>query len=833
MQLRSNAIIQPFTMLKNHIKIALRHFTRHKLFTLINVAGLTIGVTAALVMYLIIHYHFTFDREFSGGDRMYRVVSDFTFAGEPNHNGGVTHGLPEAAAHEVTGLEQSTPFETANSIDVLIKNGARSPVKFKDQSNVIYADKRYFKFFPYKWLAGAPTNEPNQVVLTDAQAKKYFPSLSLNQILGRQVIYNDTIRTTVAGIVQERHENTNFMFHDMISYATQENNPRFAKQLKNWGSTNGSSQFYIQLLPGTQPKAVERQLNALLKKYNPPKARDKGNTRAFALQPLADIHFNTDYYAYDTPAISKNVLYGLMAIAAFLLLLGCINFINLTTAQASQRAKEIGIRKTMGSTRPQLMAQYLSETFIVTLIAIVLALALTPLILKLFADFIPQGIKSDYLHQPDILIFLLGLAIVVSLLAGFYPSMVLSSFQPVSVLKNQAYSGTAKTRSVWLRKSLTVTQFIIAQFFIMATLLVSKQINFALNKDLGFKKDAILVVNLPWKDNNATHKQVFVNEVKVIPQIEVMSLGQDVPSSDNYNSTDVTYTDGKKEIKTELQLKSGDENYIKVYHIRLLAGRNITQADTASAMLVNNTYARLLGFSNPQQALGKSVDFGEIDQYHRHLIKRIVGVMTDFYQNSLHAPIKPLAFSPEKEEYEGALHIALKPKTGPNDWKQAISSMQSAWKTVYPDYDFDYYFFDENIAKFYDSEQHIAKLLTWATGLSIFISCLGLLGLAIYTTNQRTKEIGVRKVLGASVAQIIRLLSAELVALVLLAFVLVTPLAWWASHAWMQNFAEHTPISWWLFALSGAGMLLAALITVSFNSVQAATANPVQSLRSE
>jgi putative ABC transport system permease protein len=399
------------------------------------------------------------------------------------------------------------------------------------------------------------------------------------------------------------------------------------------------------------------------------------------------------------------------------------------------------------------------------------------------------------------------------------------------VLKNQPQSNSSRTRNAWLRKSLTVSQFVIAQFFIMATVLVSKQIYYALHKDLGFKKDAIIVINSPWKTRTIAHNLVLLNKLRAIPQIEMVSIGNAAPFSGSTTSTRVSYKDGKKEIQTAVELKFGDENYLKLYHIKLLAGRSLRTADSSTSFLINNTYARVLGFRNPNEAIGK-----QVDNLNGSKKMTIVGVVADFYERSIHSAINPLAFLiGKKDAYQlGSFHVALKPQTvGGDEWKKAIAAMGKAWKEIYPDDDFDYHFYDETIAQFYGAEQHTSTLLTWATGLSIFISCLGLLGLAIYTSNQRTKEIGVRKVLGATVAQIVALLSTELVLLILLAFVIVCPLAWYAMNKWMEGFADHTGISWWIFGTSGTGMLLAAVFTSIFQTVKAAIANPVKSLRSE
>ena len=650
-------------------------------------------------------------------------------------------------------------------------------------------------------------------------------------MVGKQIIYEDTLKTTVTGIVEPFKGNTDLKFKDFISFITINSSHALKDQVQptEWGSTNSASNLFVKLSPKTTTSNIERQLNTLLKKHNPPKPEDAGNRSSFGLQALSDIHFSDKYGAFDFGnTASKNTLYGLLVIAAFLLILGCINFINLTTAQASQRAKEIGIRKTMGSTRFQLIGQFLSETFLITLIAVIISIALTPLILKLFSDFISKDIKLNILGQPGLIIFILLLTIVVSFISGFYPALILSNYKPVLVLKNQAHTGTNKTRNALLRKSLTVTQFIIAQFFIMATVLVSKQIYYALHKDLGFKKDAIITIATPWKNNTDSKKQVFFDQLRAMPQVELVSRGGAPPASGQTNSTEVTYKDGKKEIKTDLQLKFADENYMNVYKLKLLAGRELRAGDTSKQMVINTTYAKILGFKDPRQAVGKFIDWDKKKA-------EIIGVVSDFYERSLHEAIKPLAIMHYSDQYHNnTFHIALKPQTaGGDEWKQATTSIEKSWKAIYPDDDFEFHFYDESIAKFYDTEQHTSKLLTWATGLSILISCLGLLGLAMYTTGLRTKEIGVRKVLGATVSQIVTLLSTELVILVLLSFLIVTPLAWYAMNKWMQNFADKTTISWWIFVLSGAGMLLTALLTLSFQTIKAAIANPVRSLRSE
>jgi putative ABC transport system permease protein len=825
-------------MLKNYFKIALRSFWKHKLFTFINVIGLSIGISASLVIYLIVHYDFTFDKFHKDSDRIYRVVSNFKFQGNESHSYGVTSPMGPAIKTSVTGVELVTPLYTLNP-DVMVTGKHNEPVRFKGQDHITLADQSYFKIIQYKWLAGSSTtalNNPYRVVLTSEQAKIYFPSLTYEQMLGKTITY-DTLKTTVSGIVETIKENTDFSCHDFISYSSAKPKTRLGMDvnLTQWGSTNSASEVFIKLYPHILAANVQKQVNAVYKKFNPQTADQlkNGSSQSYTVQPLSDIHFDQIYGTFDfSGPASKTRSYMLLAIAGFLLLLGCINFINLTTAQAAQRAKEIGIRKTLGSNRRQLITQFLSETFIITLIAVIISLCLAPLLLKQFSDFIASGIKAELISQPSIFLFLFVLTITVSILSGFYPAMMLSGYKPVLVLKNQAQSGSSKTRNAWLRKSLTVSQFVIAQFFIMATMLVSKQIYYALHKDLGFKKDAIVYVETPYKTRKAATNRVIAEKLRALPGVEMVSIGFPPPSSNGTNITNATYKDGKKEIITPVELKFGDENYIKLYHIKILAGRNIMPSDTGSGLVINEKYARTIGFTNPRDAVGKV-----LDKWNGSKSIRIVGVVGDFYTHSLQSPIKPLlilAAGANDNWQNSNIHIALKPETaGGGDWQKTMAAMGKIWKEFYPDDDSNYQFYDQSIAQFYSQEKQTSTLLTWATGLSILISCLGLLGLAIYTTSQRTKEIGVRKVLGASVAQIVRLLSTELVLLILLAFVIVTPLAWLAMNKWMENYADKTTISWWIFAASGAGMLLTAFITSSFQTIKAAIVNPVKSLRSE
>ena len=816
-------------MFKSYFTIGTRTLLKNKVVTLINVAGLAIGISASLVIWLLVNYHFSFDRFQKDGDRIYRVLSNFSFSGEVYRNSGVTDPMAPAVEREVTGIEQVVPFRTWNG-DVKIavtEPGRADPHIFKKQRNIIFADARFFNLVGYEWVAGSPRsafNKPYQTVLTESRARLYFPGSNAVQIIGREIALDDSVRCTISGIVKDIKENTDFTFQVFVAYTTLENTSLKPKSWTAWDNTDGSQQLLLKLATGSSPASIEQKIAALYKKHHKPVEEDRSKTW-FSLQPLADLHFNPEYGGYELPLASKPTLYGLSAIALFLLLLGCINFINLSTAQAVQRAKEVGIRKTMGSSKMQLVFQFLSETFLLTVIATCLSVVLTPLILKAFEGFMPEGIKFDLAEQPVNILFLGILTVSVAFLAGFYPAIILSQYKPVLVLKNQAYNHSGKTRQAWLRKSLTVSQFVIAQVFIMSALLVSKQLTYTLNKDLGFRKDAILSLQTNYYDTVSSHKFVLMDKLRAIPGIAMVSLSSSTPSSQSTWSGTMKYKDGAKEVDTDVQQKFGDTNYIQLYKLKLLAGTNLEHSDTVKSYLINETYARILGFKDPSQAIGKKLGWSGKQV-------PIAGVLADFHQKSLHEPIKPLAIG-SWENTERTINIALHPLHSGTGRKTVLSQVEKAWKEIYPADDFDYRFFEEDIAKFYTAEQNMSDLLKWATGLAIFISCLGLLGLVMYTTTLRTKEIGVRKVLGASITQIVTLISKDFILLVMIAFLIAAPIGYFGMHKWLQNFAYSTGISWWVFCGSGVLMTFFALVTVGIRTIQAARVNPVKSLKTE
>jgi putative ABC transport system permease protein len=821
-------------MFKNYFKTAFKVFTRNKAFTAINVLGLSIGISASLIIFLIVHFEYSYDKVETDARRIYRVVMDMKFNGNEGHSAAVPAPLSAAIQNETTGIEATVPvmqFQGDATAKVSIERaGSTQPVVFKSQPDIVFTNPQYFSLLPYEWITGSPEaslSKPFNVVLTESRAKQYFPSTNINDIIGKQIRYNDDFNATVSGIVKDIDAHTSFNAVEFISFNTIAQTHMQQDFMMNiWNDWMAYSKVYVKLARGSNASKSEKQLNNLFKKYNETADKDANNYLHFHLQPLSDVHFNQLYAGFNERLAHKPTLYGLLAVAAFLLLLACINFINLTTANAAHRAKEIGIRKTMGSSRKQLIFQFLSETFILAISACIMSFCLAPVLLRLFADFIPPGLQFQPFHQFYIFLFLLLLAFVISLLSGLYPAFILSRYRPVKVLKNQSFTEGNETRHAWIRKTLTVSQFVIAQFFVIATVMVSKQINYSLHSDMGFRKDAILSFDVPRSDTIASHRSLLLQEIKNIPGVQLASRGFLTPADEGAAFTDISYAGAANENKESVQLRWGDTNYLRLFNIKLLAGRNVEQSDTIKEFLINETYSKMLGFKNPEDALGKQLDFNNKKM-------PIVGVMNDFHEQSFHAPVGPLVFAGfDNRSY--FFHVLLQPQnTAGTSWSNIIARIEGAYHKLYPDEDFSYKFLDDTIAGFYQTEQHTANLLSWATGLSVLISCLGLLGLVMYTVNTRRKEIGVRKVLGASAANIVSILSKDFVQLVLVAFIIATPVAWWATHKWLEDFAYRTTMNWWIFALCGITMLLIALVTLGIQTIKAAIANPVKSLRTE
>ena len=839
-------------MLKKQLLFALRRLSRHKLTTVINILGLTLGVLSCLVIYLYVSFEFSYDKFHSEGDRIYRVIV-WTEEATRGHGEGPSMPPPLAAdlRREATGFSAVTGFYTDDT-RVLVPITGKPPrviptVSEGEQQHINFADSQYMEIFHYQWLAGnaaTALQKPFSVVLTESEARRYFGNGNPSDWMGRSLLYYDSLTVSVTGIVKDWQQNSDFGFKDLISYSTLAHS-FLGRDMNGWNMYQSNVNVYVKLSPGTTVAQAEKQFPAFFQRHRQLPDEVKGG---LMLQPLADIHFNGAYNDNYGRRAHKPTLLALAGIALFILVIAAINFINLSTAQSILRAREVGVRKVLGSTRAGLVWQFLSETGFIVVAAMALALLLANPVIYALHGFIPEGVRLQ-LNDPQTWSFL-GLTVLVTcLLAGWYPARALSSFLPVISLRGQ---GVQQLNSKsYLRKGLIVFQFTVSLVFIIGTMMVGRQIHFMLNTDLGFKKDAIFTIDLPW-DQPGNKKAVLADEIRRLSGVQQVSLSGGSPEASGHGGTFVEYK-GRTTTRIDASCDLIDTNYMSVYGLGLVAGRNFYVADTQrrgsdpgqagsapagtvsapaqppfQAFILNETAARSLGFNRPADAVGQQIKTG-----FGGITGPVVGVVRDFHAESLHEQIKPFFFSTKKDA--GAM-LSLKlsgAALSPGQVKTLITQLEAAFKKVYPETSFQARFFDEALQRQYEREQQTAQIMNLAMGIAIFISCMGLFGLAAFTANQRTREIGIRKVLGAGVPHLVSLLSREFILLVVLSTLIAAPLAGWGMHQWLQDFAYRTSMPWWIYVLAGVAAVAIALITVSFQAIRAATANPVDSLRSE
>jgi len=766
----------------------------------------------------MVNFEFSYDQFEPDRERIFQLTS---FSRTDDGRGGemafIPKGVLPAMLQEISGVEEVSPiyyqhYATAQTI--------QNP-RTEHLTEQVATLSGYFKTVGYKWLAGNVEQAlpaPNRVVLTASRAQRYFPGKLPSEILGQTITYNDTIQKTVSGIVAD--------LHYLNSFPAQEFFPLSQEDLTNtdWSSITSNELLFLKLKRGISTKTVLHQLNTLNQKINGEAFKQYHFKSNFNLLPLKDKHFAARFGAH-THTASKPVLFGLMGIAFFLLALACINYINLTTAQIPQRAKEIGIRKTLGSTSGIIIRSYLLETLAVCLLAVVLSLFLTFLSLHIFAEYIPEGMR-DFTNYPSMAGFVIVLISAITLLAGLYPSWLATRVQTVRVLKGEVKQSFGRYQ-LNLRKALIVFQFVIAQVFVVCAIIIGQQLRYTLDKDLGFQHEAVLTFELPTKvqsDSLWQGKQfVLKQRLAEHPEISHVALG-DLPMSSSMTAAIMDYGTDSGILQKQVMFKNIDPDYLALYHIPLLAGRNIHETDSVRELVINETALHAFGFAKPLDAIGQTL-------VQNGSPRIIVGVIKDFHEFNLKSGIDLLGFTAEKPRL-ATFNIKLA-TAKVSSWKKTIGLIEKEWKQVYPGFDFQYQFYDDTIQDLYQLEHRTAKLISTATLITLLISCLGLYGLATLTAFQRTKEIGIRKVLGATVGGVIALLSKDFVKLVLLALIIAAPIAWWAMNKWLEDFAYKISIQWWMFAMAGFGAVIIALLTVSYQAIKAAIANPADSLRNE
>ncbi|HVS97029.1 MAG TPA: ABC transporter permease [Puia sp.] len=807
-------------MFKSHLKIACRNIIGHKGYSLINVLGLSLGIAACIVIYLITSYDLSFDTFHPDKKRIYRILGEITEpSGDKIHFASVPNPVSSAARQDLSGLDAiagiipyratiSVPLQPSSHFD----NTTRSLTGIAEPS--------WFTIFRYDWLAGNPStalNEPFTVVLTESKARLYFGSGPLQEMLGRIVVYDDSLQVHVSGIVKDWIKSTDFPFTDFISAATiQSSFLKNSLTTESWKAGDRTTWVFAKLSKGTAPAVFSSQLNALIKRRG-----DPVDKLTLSLEPLADVHFNANVVESSIRVAHLPTLYALMGIAVFILLIAAINFINLSTAQSIRRAKEVGVRKVLGGSRVSLVWQFLTETFLLTLLAVLMAVAGVRPILTAFQSFIPAGV-SFHPFDPPTLSFLLSVTIVTSFLAGIYPAKVLSAYVPAMVLKG---SGVQKGGGKWyLRKGLIVFQFTVSLVFVIGSLVIASQLNYMRHKDLGFKTDAIINVGTP-RGDSLTKIKVAAEKIRQLSGVSQVAL-EWLPPVDHAPRVMAIKLSSADQKPITVGQVAGNEDFIPLYHLRLLAGRNLEPSDSVKEFVINESFSQIMGCRSPQKAIGRTI-------YWNNKAYPVVGVVADFHGSSLHEPIRPLCII-NRVEREGNLAIELASK-GQSEGavKALLVRIETAWKSVYPAGTFQFGFFDESIALLYEKDRQTATLMNTAMFITIFISCIGLFGLAMYSAETKTKEIGIRKILGASVANIAVMLSKEFLLLITIAALIASPIAWYFMNRWLADFAYRIAIHWWIFLLAGLSAIVVALATVSYQSVKAALMNPVKSLRSE
>lgn len=800
-------------MVKNYLKTAFRNLWREKGSAFINISGLTLGITSSLVLFLLIKHSVSFDTFHANRERIYRVVSQSQGNDGLHFTPGVPAVLPDAFATDFPEAKQVTFTSYRAGSLVTIPQSDGEPKKYDERSGVVYAQPNFFSIFDRKILIGDAEkglDEPNEVILSERAAIKYFGKADA---IG-EVVKFENQEYRVTAIMENYPDNTDFPFDVMLSYSTVKSGNE-----RGWGSTWSDEQCYILLDEAVSVSQLEARIPAFVEKHL---GDDNPNQRTFLFQPLREIHFEDRFGNYNYNTTPRPVLIALSLIAVFLILTACINFINLSTAEAIKRSKEVGIRKSLGGTRLQLVVQFLGETTLLTLTSVLLSLAFTQVALSFLNPFMEKNLALNLGTDPYVWVFLTTITVVVSLLSGLYPSFVVSGYNPALALKNLISNKNSSGYN--LRRSLVVFQFFISQFFIIGTIVLIRQMDFVQQRDLGFAKDAIISVPIPERENpenndGSSKMRTLKNELVALAGIDQVSLNNTPPASGSVSGTGFTIAGSDENYGTQLKLVDGD--YLDLFQLELLAGTKLADGDTATGFVVNEKLVQTVGINDVHEIIGK-----ELSVWGSTL--PVIGVVKDFNTMSLSQPIEPVVMFNRISNY-GNISVKLSGA----DFQETIATIQKKWEATYPDHIFSYEFLDEQIRSFYDGQHRISVLLTIFTSMAIFIGCLGLFGLATFMATQKTKEIGIRKILGASVNSIIFKFSREFVLLIGLGFVLAAPAAWFLMREYLNQFAYRIELGPVIFLVGIGITLIIALLTVGYKSFKAATVNPVDSLRYE
>lgn len=796
-------------MFKLNLKIAWRNLWKNKGYTFINVMGLSIGMASCIVIFLFIRHQLSFDEGFKNEGSIYRVVTDWKYDAFDDHSAGVPIPAFKVAKEEIVGLEKTAAIIKRGEI-VKVKDRSGN-ILIKNDEDVYYAEPEFFEIFSINWSLGnlkQALSEPNTVALSAEMAIKYFKSPQ--NAIGKNISIGTKTELKVTGVFEDMPQNSSFPLKIVISYQT------FPDRNNDcWDCVGSSNELYVLLKDGLKTEDIETSLD----KFNTIHYKNQhvsGNMH-HRLEALRDIHYSERYGNFAEKWISKREIYGLIIIGLFLILTACINFINLSTAQAINRAKEVGVRKVMGSMRKQLIIQFLTETFIVALIAMLIACVLAELCLPQLQNLLKDAFTLSLFKHPIIFVFMFLLVLFVGFLAGFYPSLIMSGFSPALAIKNKV---ALNNGGLGLRKTLVIVQFTIAIILIISTIVVVKQMDYVQHKFLGFNTNEVMIVSIPTDSANLSKQNTFRERISKLAGVSEVSFCQDPPLSGNVNSSDFTFN-GIKNKDFEVRRLKADENYFKLFDLPIIAGKIFAKSDTATGYVVNETFLRKVHINNPGQALGKLINATGRDI-------PIVGVVKDFNDKSLKESISGLAISAGKNQYyRAAIKIDADELLGTK------KEIEKLWNNMFPNNVYYCFFANDRINGYYETEQIMSILFKVFAGVIIFISFIGLFGLMSFVATQRTKEMAIRKVLGATTLQLVKMLNGSFLLMVFIANIVAWPLAYLLVNAWLNGFAYRMELDVWPFLLAMLISMLITLVTVSFRSLKAARTNAIDALKYE
>ena len=814
-------------MIKSYLKIAWRNFLNNKFSSFVNIFGLAVGLTCCMLISLYLYHEFTYDHYHQKADRIYQVGTQFLGNDKQNRSAGTPSPLGPTLQKEFPEIEASARIINLFVDDkTLLQYNGSGEIKSFYETRGFLADSSFFRLFDYHFIEGSGEKaliEPNTIVLSEEIAKKIFGNEpALDKVIHISSTTNGSGDYKITGVFRPTDAPTHIPGRFFISLSTGEFG-RFIISTSDFASNNMFF-TYLLLRPGADANALEKKLPAFVEKYMRKDLDAAGFDKRQFLLPITAIHLKSGYSSSVIPQGNLTYLYILASVAIFILIIACINFMNLATARSAKRAAEVGIRKVLGAEKKQLVRQFLGEAIMLSIFSLLLALVMVKILLPYFSSISAVQLSLSFSRHFWLILAFIALAILTGLVAGSYPALYLSAFRPIRVLKGKFSNSLS---AVTFRKALVVFQFMISAVLIVAAFAIGRQMHYMESKDLGFAKDQQVVI--PLRSENArriasTLKKDLRNDQRIA------GVGSSLYYPGIFNASDMNYYRAGKTVKDAVNLKMNwsDFTFLQTLDIKPVAGRLFSEeypADTSYRMILNETASRKFGFEKPAAAIGETIMFDWRDSTYRF---EIIGVVKDFNFEGLKEPIQPFAFQTAQ-----AILNYLIVHTKPGDPGPVLQLIASKWKTLNPNEPFEYSFLDQDFQKNYEAEIRLSALVSYFMYIAIALCCLGLLGLVTFSAEQRTKEIGIRKVLGSSVGGIFGLLSKDFLKLVLIGNLLALPVAWYILNKWLQEFAFRATLSWWLFAAAIAVSVIIALATLSFQAIRAALANPVKSLRTE